>query len=326
MAYSVEEKQHILSQGLRNGVSSTCSQFKISRTTYYNWMKKFEENGVKGLKRAEPLLYTKRRRDNENEEECLRLMKRFPSFGPNSISSMLKEKGMELSGSTVYLIMQEYGLTRKEDRSTLDLSLLERPVEAKVFNVNEAAMGEVWICWTNSLGDVDGQGAIFQMNILDVYSKVACSRLYSSSTSENAMDLFLGVGYAMGKQIHMNPSMIFTEQAPEYTGNKGYQDTEFKIMLKRLDLTHRVFTEDEVELAKLIKVYNQVSIKQVKNLIHHHKNSFTEVKKAYQDFIRVYNGERKDLYGDHLTPLERVRKAISSEVELPLWAYVNREY
>lgn len=326
MAYTVEEKQNILSEGLRNGVASTCERHEISRTTYYNWMKKFEENGVKGLKRNQPLLYTKRKRDEVMDKECLRLMKRFPSFGPNSLSAMLKERGMELSGSSIYLLMKEYGLTKKEDRMTFDLSALDHPVEVEIFKVKEAAMGEVWICWTNFLGQVGNYGPIYQMNILDVHSRVACSRLYSSANAENAMDLFLGVGYAMGKQIHMSPSIIYTEKATEYTGNKGYQDTEFKAMLRKLDLSHRIYTEDEIELGHLIKVYNQVSIKEIKKLMHEDKNSFQTVKKIYQNFIRTYNGEYRDLYPDHLTPLERVRGAISNEIELPLWAYVNREY
>ncbi len=326
MAYTVEEKQNILSEGLRSGVAFTCGRHEISRTTYYNWMKKFEENGVKGLKRSQPLLYVKRKRDENIDRECLRLMKRFPSFGPNSLSSMLKEKGVELSGSSIYLLMKELGLTKKEDRMAFDLSALDNPVEAEIFRVKEAAMGEVWICWTNFLGQVENHGPIFQMNILDVHSKVACSRLYSSATAENAIDLFLGVGYAMGKQIHMSPTMIYTEKALEYTGSKGYQETEFKAMLKKLDLSHRIYTEDEMELGHIIKVYNQVSIKEVKRLLHEYKDSFQTLKRVYQNFIREYNSEFRDLYPDHLTPLERVRGAISSEIELPLWAYVNREY
>ena len=48
--WTIDKKIEILSEGEKEGVLKTCRLYEVGTTTYYDWKKKFELDGIEGLK------------------------------------------------------------------------------------------------------------------------------------------------------------------------------------------------------------------------------------------------------------------------------------
>lgn len=51
--WSTEEKILIITECESNGVSQTCRKYDLPSSTYYNWKKRYDEEGIDGLERGQ---------------------------------------------------------------------------------------------------------------------------------------------------------------------------------------------------------------------------------------------------------------------------------
>src|SRR5215467_6730847 len=106
---------------------SLCQEFEISRPTGYLWRKRYEEQGIVGLKENS-------RRPQHNpgkteaavEQEVVNLRKQWPDWGARKISQVLGKAGTRLPPSTVHRIFERHGLIREQDRQPVTLKRFER--------------------------------------------------------------------------------------------------------------------------------------------------------------------------------------------------------
>lgn len=71
MKWSLSQKLSILQEAQENGTIETCRKHKLSTATYYLWKKKFDSQGVSGLKTSAPDK-TKELKAAEEENRILR--------------------------------------------------------------------------------------------------------------------------------------------------------------------------------------------------------------------------------------------------------------
>jgi len=76
-----------------DSLSALCEAYGISRPTGYKWIKRYEEEGPRGLEERSraphtPILAVSK----EMEKEVLEMRKRFPSFGPKKLRVQLEKK------------------------------------------------------------------------------------------------------------------------------------------------------------------------------------------------------------------------------------------
>src|ERR687891_1229909 len=86
-------------------VAMTCRYYGISRQTYYRWYRRFEEQGIEGLKdRSTKPLTSPRATQSEVGGKILYLRQNY-HFGPNKICMYLKRyHDIDMSSSGIWRI------------------------------------------------------------------------------------------------------------------------------------------------------------------------------------------------------------------------------
>ena len=87
-------------------VSAVCRYMGVSRKTYYQIKKAYDDGGVEALApklRRVPNL--KNRVPEHVEETVLKLSQENPTFGKKKISQILKEQGISISPNTVKAVL-----------------------------------------------------------------------------------------------------------------------------------------------------------------------------------------------------------------------------
>ena len=78
----------IISDGLKDGVSATCRKYNISRTLYYRWLKRYQANGIDGLKDMQKDFVPVNKTDIHIESALLNLIKDYPHYGPKALKQI----------------------------------------------------------------------------------------------------------------------------------------------------------------------------------------------------------------------------------------------
>jgi transposase len=88
-------------------ISEACRRCGISRDTYYRWKRRYEKNGIKGLK---DLSRAHKNHPQTTKEPVViavkELKKRNPQYTYSGISNRLSSNGMNVSDKTVGKIVQ----------------------------------------------------------------------------------------------------------------------------------------------------------------------------------------------------------------------------
>ena len=114
MQWTAERRWQVLRE-VEGGASvkEVCRRYGISRQTYYNWKKRFERDGLAGLrdKSRAPKRPSPKRRCREKEERVVREALSHPTL---TIVKLAKRLG--LPKSTVHDILVDSGLSTKRER------------------------------------------------------------------------------------------------------------------------------------------------------------------------------------------------------------------
>ena len=98
-------------------VSAVCRYMGVSRKTYYQIKKAYDEGGVEALApklRRVPNL--KNRVQEHVEEVVLKLSQENPTFGKKKVSRILKEHGIQISPNTVRAVWERNEMVAIENR------------------------------------------------------------------------------------------------------------------------------------------------------------------------------------------------------------------
>lgn len=117
MKLKTKEKLILLELTAIGNVSAACEYMNVSRKTYYQIKKAYDEGGVEALApkfRRVPNL--KNRVSDEVEEAVLELSRKNPTFGKKKISWILKEQGIQISPNTVKAVLERNEMGTVTDR------------------------------------------------------------------------------------------------------------------------------------------------------------------------------------------------------------------
>ena len=330
----VKKRREILLCGKEKGVSFACKQYNISRTLYYRWLKRFEADGLDGLKDRLRTYVPPNKSNYELEILILNAIEDYPKYGPQSISWLIEEQNIKLSASGVYNIMCRHGLNHKHarikySRKIKNISVNIDKIEFKQEIPDEYKLisGELWMVWTENLGYQKGIGTIYQYSVVDVKSGMACSRLYTRKNSECAMDLLLGVAIPMGTELLMKPTWIMTQHQQEYTSGQIHSLHLYSKKLKDLKIKQLIWEQKNDLYSKTVQVFTKKTRYYLNDLLSS-CSSFEALKEQFQEFLRIYNIDIPLGYGVNCmkTPIEIVMAENHGTASLPLWFYVNRAY
>lgn len=111
-------------------VSEACRRRGVSRTRFYEYKRRFQTHGIKGLNGLPPIAKSHpMTTPNEVVEKVLELALEHPGWGCNRVSDWLKLQGISISPPTVQRIWNECGPGSRYDRwLALESHVAERPL------------------------------------------------------------------------------------------------------------------------------------------------------------------------------------------------------
>ena len=219
---------------LKNGdecVSALCDRFGVSRKTGYKWLRRFESEGIDGLKdRPRKALSHPNKTNQEVVELVLRLKQRKPRWGPKKIRQLLKlETGREdvPSASTVGEILKRNGL------------VVSRPKRRKAVRLDSElrepnAPNDCWSADFKGEFLVRGNAYCYPLTIMDMTSRylLRCQGLLTidfKSTKSVFEEIFREFGL---------PNAIRTDNGMPFGGNRGLSISKLSLWWLRLGIRH----------------------------------------------------------------------------------------
>lgn len=319
-----EQRKEILSYGKEHGISSACRKYSISRTIYYRWKKRFEETGIEGLKDKTRQFTPVNKLTPQIEQSLFKKVAEHPDYGPLSLKWLLEEEKIYISASGVYNILKRYNISRRNEREVFSRRHRKKGPLPQGFKTSP---GQLWLCWTDERTDLLPDETVYQYSIIDVASSVSCSRLYREKSSTHALDLLQGLAIPMGKELLMSPEIIITPRDKIYAALKPRGEHPYSKALKSLGIKQVQWDIDFNDFKNLADEFSRQSYIFLKNNIEVIKD-LEELKSKLQSFLRVFNLETPLTYGPNKgsSPLENIRRNSKQEINLPLWAYLDRQY
>jgi len=323
----------IITEGQKQGISLTCRKYNISRTLYYRWLQRYKSLGINGLddikKNFTPVNKTK----TEVESSILNLIRKHPNYGPREIKYLLEQIGHNISESAVYNVMQRNNLTTRSKRIRFS-NKRQKNIMINFPDFENLKSGEGWLFWTTFYGCFEGIGPLYEYTLFDYKSRIACTRLYSSLSMENFEDILTAVAIPVAQNLNLDAKHLCFFQDNKIMDKKSdsFINNIYGILQSHgLEINiHLLKEQDHSIILNMIK-------KQRKDYTHrclsylmpnvHSGTSFKDLKIGLQKHIRDYNiHQQQDYDGLLYTPIGYHVKSIDSEMVLPLWAYIEREY
>jgi transposase len=98
-------------------ITDTCKVFNLSRTIYYEWLRRFNQFGYLGLmdkEKSKPQMPNQIKPDKE--QIILNYILAYPTHGPRRIANELVQQGIIISETGVYHVLRRRGLNHRLDR------------------------------------------------------------------------------------------------------------------------------------------------------------------------------------------------------------------
>jgi transposase InsO family protein len=296
-----------LAQTLGN-ISEACRQRGISRTSFYEYKKRFEEAGLEGLRDLPPIVKSHPfTTSEETVERIVTLSLENPSRGCNFISDRLRQEGTLVSYPTVQNILNKQGLRRSYDRwlrleelaaagqlepteTQLKFLIKENPIWRERRHVESRRPGELLCQDTSSVGKWDG-GLLRLHAVVDTFSSYGFAFLYPSKQPEAAVAVLHNDVLPLYAEQQLGVQAILTDNGTEFCGTPEHP---YELYLALNDIEHRRtqvrhphtngFVERFIRTVKEEFFRSRVSRLQFTTL--------EELQAALDDWLHAYNHDR----------------------------------
>ncbi len=236
-------------------ISQACKVMGMSRDTSYRYQQAVEQSGVDALlnqNRRVPNL--KNRVDEATEQAVVKFAFDNPAFGQVRVSNELRKQGIFISAGGVRSIWLRHNLANFKQR----LNALEKAVAEKGIILSEnqvqalerkkeddVACGEIETAHPGYLGSQDtfyvgnlkGDGRIYQQTFIDTYSKVAFAKLYTMKTAISAADMLNDKVLPFFESQGLPMLRILTDRGSEYCGKVENHDYELYLAINDIEHT-----------------------------------------------------------------------------------------
>jgi transposase-like protein len=323
-------KFQIITEGQKNGISSTCQKYNISRTIYYKWLKRYQSLGMEGLEDIKKNFVPPNKTNYIIEKAIFNLIKTYPHYGPRAIKYLLEEIDYYISESAVFNVMKRHNLTNKENRISFARKREKKQVET-IPSINELNSGECWSFWITDYGYFDNIGNLYEYTLLDLKSRIACSRLYTSFCYECFEDLLTAVALPVALTLSMNAKYLcFFDyyKLTKYFGKDFSSKLNVILNDSGFDVDIHILSDNNNidRFYNLRSQYTKDSIIVLLPLINEGM-SLVDLRTKLQQHIKNYNINNQYLYDlVYCSPVEYHNKLTNSKLILPIWAYIDRQY
>lgn len=114
MRYSASEKYEVIRTVEQSslGVKRTCAQLGITRSTFYNWLDRYEQGGIQALEDKKPTPWRVWNKIPKSKRQgLLDLALKEPELSPRELAVIFTEnEGYFLSESSAYRLLKRHDL------------------------------------------------------------------------------------------------------------------------------------------------------------------------------------------------------------------------
>jgi transposase InsO family protein len=241
-----------LAQALGN-VSVACRQRGMTRTQFYDYKRRFELQGLEGLRDLPPIHKSHPQTTSpEVVERIVALSLAHPAWGCVRLSEHLKLEGVSVSSPTIQSILIKHGMASKFDRLLkLQEQLAAEPFELSAEqilqiekanpcfrerHIESSRPGELLAADTFYVGKFNGLGKIYLHTIVDTYGSYAFGFLHTSKVPEAAVAVLHNEALPFYEERGLAVGAILTDNGREFCGTPAHP---FELYLALTELEHR---------------------------------------------------------------------------------------
>lgn len=160
-------------------LTQLCTEFGISRPTGYNWLKRYQAEGIRGMQeRSRRPYHSPERTEVALEKRAVELRRERPDWGARKIQHLLREEGIRLPASTIHRIFLRHELVRDCDRQPIAVKRFERAQPNQLWQMDfKGPKG-----WNQPLGP---------LSVLDDHSRYALALENTRSTQAQGVQAVL---------------------------------------------------------------------------------------------------------------------------------------
>ena len=234
-------------------VSEACRRYGIKRTQFYKFKRRFQVQGVEGLKNLPPIPKNHPLTTPPAQiEQILDLALKHPAYGCSRLESLLAADGKGLSNVTIQKILKKRQLgTRRERWLFLEGKYAEQKgpltdeqiafIEKGNPNFRErhtasSRPGELLCQDTFFVGFLKGVGEVYMHSVVDTFSSYAFGFLHAAKQAEAAVALLRNDVLPFYRRHKLTVSTLLTDNNREFHGGKEHPYQQY---LKLEGIEHR---------------------------------------------------------------------------------------
>ncbi len=241
-----------LAQRLGN-VAEACRRGGIDRTSFYDWKRRFQLEGLDGLKDLPPIAKSHPMATApEVVARIEQLALAHPAYGCNKVEALLALEGRRVSAITIQKILNDKGLgTRHErwlalERQNAD-QVIELTAEQAAFleklnpcfkerHVESGRPGELLSADTFMVGTLKGIGRVYLHAVVDTFGSYAFGFLHVSKQPEAAVAVLHNDTLPFYERLGLSVGAVLTDNGREFCGTERHP---YELYLALNDIEHR---------------------------------------------------------------------------------------
>ena len=234
-------------------VSAACRRSGMDRTSFYDWKRRFQTQGLEGLKDLPPVHRTHpMTTPPEVVEQVLTLSRDNPAWGCVRLSDQLQLEGIRVSSPTVQSILIKHGVGTKYERLLkLEERMATEPIALTAEQIHliekanpafrerhvESSRPAVPLAQdTFYVGNFKGLGKVYMQAVVDAFCSYGFATLHTSKRPETAALILHNEVLPFYVERGIKVGAVLTDNGREFCGTDAHP---FELYLALNDIEHR---------------------------------------------------------------------------------------
>jgi len=286
-------------------ITLTCKVFQISRTIYYDWLKRFLKFGYLGLQdkiKRKPKMPNQIKKDKERI--ILKYILDYPTHGSRRIANELRLQGVKISASGIYNVLKRKGLNHRLDRLFYAQEQSDNPIVTERYlreikkrqkmHISAHYPGYLFCQDTFYVGTIKGLGRIYQQTGIDACSNFGFAKVYRDKTVISSVDFLKTKVLPVYEHCHIPLDRILTDNGKEYTTHWVNGQHEYEKYLQTHRIRHTRIKTRNPQSNGIVERFNRTLLEEFYQIAMMKKVyvSLPQLQDDLDQFITYYNFKR----------------------------------
>lgn len=305
-------------------ITKVCRERGISRSQFYEYKRRFQEQGFEGLRDLPPIHQSHPfTTSKEIVKRLLELSAQYPAKGCGYLEILLKREGKTCSKPTIQKILDKHGLGSKYQRllklesenlaGQIELNREEELMLEKnnpcfrERHIESSKPGELLCQDTTMIARLAGMGKIYVQAVVDAYCSLGFAYVHTGKIPAHAAAVLHNEVLPFYCAQDLDVENILTDNGTEYCGTEGHT---YELYLDLNDIQHRRTKPHSPQTNGFVERFNKTLKEEFFDIAFRQK-SYEDLETLQQDlneWLCFYNGERVHLGYRNMgkTPMQRI--------------------